>query len=202
MLSLFTRALLLLGAGLAVATPFSTAVCSDTDRRICYGDPDGESQNITVSDLLNAAQGLRQRFKSGDQLLHRSSGLSVCDDWTALQTGSVLVLTKHLNPRVNSTVAYDDIAYTIDGGANGNAASVADDVKQKTLLGCGTHGGQMAVIVNADNPLYTTDAFKASGNTTKWVIVKVVQAPTNSATATEAATATSVKLLPSGNVRD
>ncbi|KAL1895889.1 hypothetical protein Sste5346_004986 [Sporothrix stenoceras] len=197
-----TRTLLFLGVGLAAATPFSTAVCSDTDRRICYGDPDGDSQDIAVADLLNAANALRQRFKSGDQLLYRTAGLSACDDWTTLQTGTVLVLTKHLNPRVNSTVAYDDIAYTIDGGANGDAAAVSDSVKKQTLLGCGTNGGQMAVVVNPANPLYTTDAFKASGNTTKWVIIKVVKAPTNSATATVGATATSVALLPSGNVRD
>ncbi|CAK7235154.1 hypothetical protein SCUCBS95973_009173 [Sporothrix curviconia] len=152
----------------------SLADCSDTDKLICYGSPDGTSQNIDVDDLEYVASFLRQQ----GGLLSRPAG-NDCGDWTVTQTGSVLLLSKHLNPRVNSSVAYDDIAFTLDGGSDSGANNVTDAVLKQTLLGCGTHGGQVAVIVHADNPLYATDKYKASKATPQGIILKVVKAPSS-----------------------
>lgn len=155
-------------------TDASLADCSDTDKRICYGDPSGTSQNIDVDDLTYIASVLRQQ----GGLLSRPAG-NDCGDWTVTQSGTVLVLSKHLNPRVNSSVAYDDIAYTLDGGSDGGVNNVTDAVLKQTMLGCGTHGGQVGVVVRSDNPLYLTDDYKASKATPQGVILKVVKAPSS-----------------------
>ncbi len=156
-----------------VRTRTTEADCNDTDRHICYGDPDGTSQNLDVDDIAYAGLYLRQQ----DGLLTRSASAD-CGDWTMYQIGTVMVLSKHLNPRINSSVAYADVAYTIDGGGDGSNISDAD--KKKTLLGCGTHGGQTAVIVNSSNPLYATDDYKNGHNSPKGIIIKLVRAPDSS----------------------
>lgn len=108
-----------------------------------------------------------------------------CQEWElpADDDESVLLLADHLNGRVNSSVLYADIANAIDGGTNPTAAS-----KAKSLLyACGTDGGQVGVTVNTSNPAYQSSAFKATGWQAGGILVKIVHAPSSTASASPAA---------------
>lgn len=146
--------------------------CNDTPNHICYGDPDGQSQDLDPEDIAYAAAYLR---KQGGLLTMPSS--PDCGDWSLYQTGTVLVLSKHVSSRTNSSVSYADVATTIDGGPAGIAT---DASKKASLSGCGVHGGQTSVLVNATDPLYATDDYKKGNFATNGIIIKIVKAPSTS----------------------
>ncbi|CAK7219719.1 hypothetical protein SBRCBS47491_003943 [Sporothrix bragantina] len=145
--------------------------CNDTPKHICYGDPDGTSQNLDPDDVAYAAAYLRQQ----GGLLNMPASTD-CGEWSLYQTGTVLVLSKHLNQRVNSSVSYADVATTIDGGGD----TATDATKSASLASCGTHGGQTSVLVNTGDPLYATDDYKNSHFSTGGIIIKIVKAPASS----------------------
>jgi hypothetical protein len=96
-----------------------------------------------------------------------------CEEWSLLDEGTVLMLAKHNEPRVDSKVLWEDIANAIDGGEG-----ATDAQKQKSLLGgCGTYGGQLGVKVNTTNPAYATDDFKSGNVTNKGILIKIVRKP-------------------------
>ena len=43
-------------------------------------------------------------------------------------------------------------------------------------MGCGENGGQLVVQVNASNPVYRTDQYKATEGTPEGIIIKIVKA--------------------------
>lgn len=91
-----------------------------------------------------------------------------CAEWglTVPNAGSVLTLAKHINPRVTSSVLYEDLATAIDGG--------------KDALGsCGAHGGQVGVVANMSNPLYGTKGYNDGGAKPEGIIIKLVKAPSS-----------------------
>jgi hypothetical protein len=96
-----------------------------------------------------------------------------CEEWTVPLPdggGPIIVLTKHITPRYNSSVLWEDIATTIDGGANPSASDV-----KASLLGCGTHGGQMGAKVNTDNPIYSANDFKSGILRAGGIVIKIVR---------------------------
>lgn len=98
-----------------------------------------------------------------------------CEEWQLpLAFGeTVLSLAKHINPRINSSVLFEDMADTIDGGVNPTPESLAG-----SLLGaCGADGGMVGVRVNASNPAYSTPQYVSSGATAGGVIIKIVHSP-------------------------
>ena len=44
-----------------------------------------------------------------------------CGEWSVYARGSVLITAKHLSQTINSSVLFEDIATTIDGGVNASA---------------------------------------------------------------------------------
>ncbi|RCI07761.1 hypothetical protein L249_5748 [Ophiocordyceps polyrhachis-furcata BCC 54312] len=87
---------------------------------------------------------------------------------TSFKLVSVLVLTKQINPRIVSSVLYEDIANTIDGGDGASADS---------LLACGSNGGQLGVKVNKKNSAYKTADFREKRLRNSGIIVKLVKNP-------------------------
>jgi hypothetical protein len=103
-------------------------------------------------------------------------GRGICEEWSlcviaasTTATANVLVLAKHIDPKVNITVHYEDLANAIDGGANANATQIAN-----SLLGCGNHGGPVAVTADLTRPEYNGTTFASLDSSTKGIIVKLV----------------------------
>lgn len=85
----------------------------------------------------------------------------------------VLALAKHINPRINSSVLFEDIAYTIDGG--GLLASQGQVAG--SLVTCGRGGGMVGVRVNETNPLYESDECKSLDAEPEGILIKIVRNP-------------------------
>jgi hypothetical protein len=107
----------LLVAGMASAKPRSVfsrqQSCFEGTSLVCYGVPGGQSQNVDVEDVQYAADLLRYEGQSADPPAFwtfpakpRSLG---CDEWTVLTAGTVMVLAKHTDNAVNSSVLLEDI---------------------------------------------------------------------------------------------
>jgi hypothetical protein len=92
-----------------------------------------------------------------------------CGEWSLYSRGSVLVTAKHIDTSVNTSVLFEDIATTMDGGVGATPAQQAE-----VLLGCGTDGGAMGVQVNATHPTYSSPAYQALNAETYGIIIKVV----------------------------
>lgn len=80
------------------------------------------------------------------------------------EPGSVLVLIKQTSARYNSSVLYEDIANTIDGGKLENS-----------MLGCGTNGGMIGIQWNQSNPIYKSEKYLATKAKPDNLIMKIVR---------------------------
>jgi hypothetical protein len=172
---LLLSALLLLTNQAQSAILLPSATCGEKAAQVCYGKPDGTAQNVNLDDLAYVAAYLRYYGQSTDPpqaLTIPATSPFECAEWSLYVSGTVMALAKHINPKVNSTVLFEDIANTIDGGE-----TATDAQKKASLTGCGQNGGSVGVLVNKANPYYATDAFKKSGATTDGLIIKIVKAP-------------------------
>ncbi|KAL7624111.1 hypothetical protein AAE478_005668 [Parahypoxylon ruwenzoriense] len=152
------------------------ASCSEGTNRICYGPDGGTSQNLDLDDVAYVAAYLRfiGQQNEGADARWTMPAASDCAEW-ALPVdgaGTVLALAKHVNPVITSSVLYEDLASTIDGGPDATEAQ-----QQAALLGCATNGGQMGVKFDASNPAYNTDEYKSTKARPDGIIIKLVRAP-------------------------
>lgn len=150
----------------------------ETAAKVCFGRDGGQSQDIAVEDLEYVAAYLRYTGASAEgsaALWTMPSGFD-CEEWLVEVpgAGSVLVLAKHINPRITSAVLLTDIADTIDGGVD-----ASDEDREKAIIDCGTGGGMLGVAADAQNPAYNTEEYKASGARPEGIIVKIVRAPSS-----------------------
>lgn len=83
------------------------------------------------------------------------------------------VTAKHLGATRNSSVLFEDIATTLDGGAGANGT---DAQKAGFIVGCGTDGGSMGVAVNTTSPSYNSTVFQNLYSVTDGILIKVVGA--------------------------
>jgi hypothetical protein len=149
--------------------------CGEIALQVCYGLPDGTSQNLDVDDIAYAAALLRYQADNNDNPIWNMPPETDCGEWLLplAGAGTVMALAKHINPLTNSGVTYTDIARTIDGGADATDAQLA-----ASLLGsCASHGGQMGVTVDPTDPGYLTAEYLASGMQPADIIVKLVRDP-------------------------
>ncbi|KAM0272160.1 hypothetical protein ACHAQH_008837 [Verticillium albo-atrum] len=175
--TLLVAAASMVGASPAV-NPFlqTRQSCVEGKDRVCYGVSGGTSQNLDVEELEYLAAYLRfvGQSNSGLNAFYTMPTSSSCQEWAIpLPEGAeILVLAKHVSPFVKSSVLYEDIASTIDGGEGATAAQRA-----KALIGCAKNGGQMGVAVNAKNAAYSSTEFKNSKAKADGIIVKLVKVP-------------------------
>lgn len=94
-----------------------------------------------------------------------------CAEWTLYEAGTVLVLAKHIDPKIKTAVLFEHIANTIDGGESGPPASSTDYV-----LSCETNGGSLGVKVDTTRPKYSTAKYLASGAKISSISIKIVRA--------------------------
>ncbi|KAI0810215.1 hypothetical protein GGR55DRAFT_678809 [Xylaria sp. FL0064] len=150
------------------------AQCDDTEtsQLLCYNEPDGVPQDVTVADVQYVASYLRAygaQTKAGRQFTMTAADAPDCAEWTLYAHGTVLALAKHLDSTVNSSVLFADIANTIDGGSG-----ATPDQQANALIGCGTSGGSLGVVYNASNPQYLTSSYLASDYTPAGILIKIV----------------------------
>ncbi|KAM7195857.1 hypothetical protein V8F33_006506 [Rhypophila sp. PSN 637] len=154
------------------------AACSEGTARLCYGigNP-GTPQKLNADDIAYAASYLRfigqDNAGTADAFWNMpAEPTTSCSEWglPVDGAGTVLALAKHSEPNLNSSVLYEDLANTIDGGEDGSKASSA-------LIGCASNGGQMGVVFDAKNAAYNTDEYKKSRKTPRGLVIKLVRAP-------------------------
>ncbi|KAG6001333.1 hypothetical protein E4U21_004431 [Claviceps maximensis] len=174
------RSMVMLSAAtLAAATTNkldTRGACGAGPNKVCYGLDGGESQNLDPEDVQYVADYLRYigDNNQGAAKFWTMPKAIDCAEWSlpVPGAGTVLALAEHVNARISSSILYEDLASTIDGG---KGASV--DAKMAALAGCGANGGQLGVKVDKANPLYNTVEYRQSGAIPDGIIVKLVKAP-------------------------
>jgi hypothetical protein len=167
-----TQALVL--TSLFVSQGLATCFAPEPDRRICYSDPGATPQNVNLKEVEFTAKYLR--FYASQKVNPSFFTMKVadadnCAEWVVTTKGGTMIIAKLVGEQ-DASIAFDDLANTIDGGDKAKA-----DQKSMALLGCGTAGGQMGVIANGTNPLYQSKNFLGGGFTNKGIIIKVVRNP-------------------------
>ncbi|OAA48376.1 hypothetical protein NOR_01626 [Metarhizium rileyi] len=168
--------LLLLAANLAVAyTLENSATCGEGLQRICYGVSGGMSQDLDPEDVQYVADYLRylsDQNEGAAKFWNMPKSID-CAEWgLPVPSGlTVLALAKHVDPRIDSSILYEDLAAAIDGGLDG---PVRD---QEKLVGCGKNGGQIGVQADLANSLYYTKEYNESKAKPEGIIIKLVHAP-------------------------
>ncbi|KAK3689326.1 hypothetical protein B0T22DRAFT_513615 [Podospora appendiculata] len=177
-------AILLAGQAVAAATlrpvtlspsPRAAQTCysGETATLTCYTAPNNTPQDVTVADITYVAAYLRsygKQTKAGRMFTMNGADTPDCAEWTLYARNTVTALAKHISPpSVNSSVLFEDIANTIDGGA-----TATDKQKQAAIIGCLTDGGSLGVVYNASSPAYNTAAYKAAGYVPGGILIKIV----------------------------
>ncbi|KAM7200807.1 hypothetical protein V8F33_003738 [Rhypophila sp. PSN 637] len=150
-----------------------TQVCyaNETPARLCYKPPQGDPQDVLLEDVKFIASYLRSygaQTRAGRLFNMAAIDAPDCGEWLLYSQGTASAFAKHINNTVNSSVMFADIATTIDGGPNANSTA-----QEAALLGCGTDGGSLGVLVNATHPTYKGSTFPA-GYVTSGIIIKIV----------------------------
>ncbi len=146
---------------------------SETESLLCYTGAKGMSQDVTVADVTFIAKYLRaygRQTKPGRFFTMNAKDTQGCGEWTVYSRRSTLVTIKHIDDRIDSSVLFEDIATTIDGGEKATA-----EEQLNFLLGCGTDGGAFTVQANLTNPAYADAAYVGAGYKTGGLLVKVVK---------------------------
>ncbi|KAK0742156.1 hypothetical protein B0T21DRAFT_360714 [Apiosordaria backusii] len=148
-------------------------VCYETETpsRLCYTAPDNVPQDVLVDDVKFIAAYLRAygaQTRAGRLFNMAAADAPDCGEWLLYSHGTAQAFAKHIDNTVNSSVLFADIATTIDGGANANSTQQA-----AALVGCGTDGGSLGVLVNATHPTYSGSTYPA-GYKTSGIIIKIV----------------------------
>ncbi|KAH8898659.1 hypothetical protein GQ53DRAFT_816894 [Thozetella sp. PMI_491] len=178
MSTLFKTVLItLLACSCITASPMLEArqSCGEGTQHICYGAPDGQAQNIDPDDLDYLVANIRHvasKDPSKPAFFNMPPNSNrQCEEWTIASEGTVLVLAKHTSAQLNTTVLYQDIANTLDGGEKATA-----EQKQNSILGCGKNGGQLGLVYDKNNTVYNTDTYKTWKATPSGLVIKVVHA--------------------------
>jgi hypothetical protein len=154
-------------------TPLQARDCNgETTALFCYSEDNGIPQNVNISDVEFIAKYLRsygRQIKPGRFFTMNANDTQGCGEWSVYSRRSALVTIKHIDDTVDSSVLFEDIAATIDGGEN-----ATPEQRQKALIGCGTAGGAFAVQANLSNPAYLAASYVAAGYKTSGLLVKVV----------------------------
>ncbi|KGO66433.1 hypothetical protein PITC_067290 [Penicillium italicum] len=150
------------------------AACGEGPEKVCYGVSGGTPQQLDPEDIQYVADYLRYigQQNTGVAKFWNMPKAIDCAEWSlpVADAGTVQALAKHINPRISSSILYEDLAATIDGGEG-----ATNDQKKAALAGCGANGGQLGVKANTSNPLYQADDYTKSGAKPEGIIIKLVK---------------------------
>ncbi|KAI1771427.1 hypothetical protein F4818DRAFT_204031 [Hypoxylon cercidicola] len=149
----------------------STQICfSETTELHCYSEPDDIPQDVTEADVKFVAAYLRsygRQTRAGRLFTMKAADAPDCGEWSLYSRGTVAAYAKHLDNEVDSSVLFEDIATTIDGGET-TAAHKA------SIVDCLTEGGSLGVLVNATHPAYSAATYTSAGYTPNGILIKIV----------------------------
>lgn len=155
---------------LALAASAVNAECFDWDKPAlhCYNGGWDTPQDLTIDDVTYVGNYLRAHgLHSSNFLTMPAEAAQSCEEWELYTHGTVKVLAKHITPGANSSVLYEDIANTIDGGASRDEVGPA-------IIQCLADGGFAGVIVDTKNPAYNTEEYKEKKLVPEGILIKVV----------------------------
>jgi hypothetical protein len=173
---------------LLLAVQVSTSPISQRDTeaaQVCEGEAyerNCYTQDLNITDIKLALAGLR--LYTGLFTMPYNSSREPCEEWTVWSSdkNTVMITAKHLNKR-NTSVLYDDIISTINGGPGANSTK-----RDQYLGGCTKKdekgniiaytGGSMATYIrNPKAAEYTNSNFtnSVSNFTTEGIIIKLVR---------------------------
>lgn len=89
-----------------------------------------------------------------------------CGEWLLYARNSAAAVAKKINMTYDSSVLFEDVATTIDGGTG--------PIKLTGIHRCQTDGGSYGVRVNATNPAYSLPTYVDAGYVADGIIIKVV----------------------------
>jgi hypothetical protein len=89
-----------------------------------------------------------------------------CGEWSLYTRGTAQAVAKKIDMTFDSSVLFEEIANTIDGGTGA--------IKRNGLYECGVDGGSFGVQVNATAAAYTTPAYIKAGYKPEGIIIKIV----------------------------
>ncbi|KAF7551807.1 hypothetical protein G7Z17_g4753 [Cylindrodendrum hubeiense] len=138
----------------------------------CYNGPDDTHQDLTVEDITYIADSLRaygREIEGGRYFTMKAADAPNCAEWQLFNQKSVLALAKHIGSDKDSSVLFEDIANTIDGGEQHDEVGPA-------LIQCLAAGGSAGVIFNASETGYNTDDYIENGYTPEGILVKLISA--------------------------
>ncbi|PHH64743.1 hypothetical protein CDD81_4005 [Ophiocordyceps australis] len=169
----FSVSALLLGTASAFkpSQVHATGCHGETPSLYCYDGKGDTPQNVDTDDIAYVAKALRnygRETEEGRFLTMTASNAPDCAEWTLYTYHTVLVLAKHVFTTVDSSVLFEDIARTIDGGQ-----AISDDM-HKGIIGCHNNGGARAVLVNETHPSYHSDEYRKSGYSPNGILIKIV----------------------------
>jgi hypothetical protein len=162
-----------LGYDLRTAPLHARTCDGETAALFCYNATNGTPQNIDVADVAFIAKYLRsygRQIRPGRFFTMNANDTQDCGEWSVYARRGTLVAIKHINDTIDSSVLFEDVATTIDGGEN-----ATPEQQQNALLGCGTDGGAYGVQANLSNPAYSAASYVAAGYKTSGLLVKVVR---------------------------
>lgn len=95
-----------------------------------------------------------------------AAGASDCGEWSLYTRGTAQAVAKKIDMTYDSSVLFEEIANTIDGGTA--------TIKRNGLYECAADGGSFGVQVNTTAAAYTTAAYVAAGYKPAGIIIKIV----------------------------
>ncbi|KAK7432070.1 hypothetical protein QQZ08_001360 [Neonectria magnoliae] len=138
----------------------------------CYNGPDDNPQDLTVEDITYIGNYLRAyglEVEGGRYFTMTAKHAPDCAEWVLFTHGSVIALAKHIDPKKDSSVLFEDIANTIDGGQQRDEVGPA-------LIQCLADGGSAGVIFNGSNSAYEGKEYRENGYTPEGILIKLVNA--------------------------
>ncbi|KAK3368300.1 hypothetical protein B0H63DRAFT_534468 [Podospora didyma] len=162
------------GGDLTIQTCFK----GETSSLLCYRGTNGTSQDVTPADVAYIANYLRrygrENPKKPNFLTMKGADTADCGEWSLYTRKSAKAVAKHLDPKIDSSVLFEDIANTIDGGVKTPGNATIPITHHASVADCLSDGGSLGVVVNATHPAYLTPEYLAPGFTTKGILIKIV----------------------------
>lgn len=148
----------------------SAEVCYSGEKStlLCYTVENGATpQKVKVADIQGVADYLRsygREVTGGRFFTMTAADTPDCAEWSLFSNGSTLAVAKHLNEKIDSSVLFEDIATTIDGGGK----------SKQGIISCLDKGGSLGVVANSSNPAYNSLDYLASGAEPDGILIKIV----------------------------
>ncbi|KAK2006819.1 hypothetical protein LZ32DRAFT_594826 [Colletotrichum eremochloae] len=155
---------------LAATSAGARRACYDqTELLYCYNGEFDTPQEVDPADVTYIASYLRaygRETRNGRLLNMNMEDAADCGEWSLYARGTALAVAKKVNMTYDSSVLFEDVANTIDGGTGA--------IRRNGIYRCGADGGSLGVVVNTTHPSYSLPSYVATGAKPAGIVVKIV----------------------------